>query len=222
MVFDPTRRAPLPRGAIVDPARLSALDDLELLDTEPEEAFDRITRLASLCLDTPVALLSLVDHDRQFVKRSVGLPEGLTELPVAGAFCRLSVENPAPLVVADARDDPLVRSDPSPPHDRAPSLAGAPLRTAAAHPSATRTASAATSVRSTSAASAAAASAAAAITIAATLDAASLMTSSFVFAFNLANRSSSAANFSRILMTFSTSGKMTAEARSWVARRVRG
>ncbi len=43
MVFDPTRRAPLPRGAIVDPARLSALDDLELPDTEPEEAVDRIT-----------------------------------------------------------------------------------------------------------------------------------------------------------------------------------
>jgi HD-GYP domain-containing protein (c-di-GMP phosphodiesterase class II) len=133
MAFDPTRRAPLPRGAIVDPARLSALDDLELLDTEPEEAFDRITRLASLCLDTPVALLSLVDHDRQFLKSSVGLPEGLTEMPVAGAFCRFSIENRAPLVVDDSADDPLVRADPSIPADGVRAYVGAPLITEAGH-----------------------------------------------------------------------------------------
>lgn len=134
MAFDRTRRAPLPRGAIVDPARLSALDALELLDTEPEEAFDRITRLAALCLDAPIALLSLVDHDRQFLKSAAGLPKGLTDLPAAGAFCRTPVETRAPLVVDDARADPLARADPSAPPDGMGAFAGVPLITAAGHP----------------------------------------------------------------------------------------
>ncbi len=133
MAFDRTRRAPLPRGAIVNPARLSALDDLELLDTEPEEAFDRITRLAALCLDAPIALLSLVDHDRQFLKSATGLPEGLTDLPAAGAFCRFPVETRMPLVVDDARDDPLVRDDPSVPAEGLRAYAGVPLITATGH-----------------------------------------------------------------------------------------
>ena len=133
MAFDRASRPPLPRGAIVDPARLSALDDLELLDTEPEEAFDRITRLASLCLCAPISLLSLIDHDRQFLKSSVGVPAGLTDLPMAGSFCRFSIETRAPLVVDDARADPLVRANPSIEAYGMLAYAGAPLITEEGH-----------------------------------------------------------------------------------------
>ena len=56
-------------------ARLSALQRLDLLDTPPEAAFDRLTRVACRVLHAPVGLVSLVDHDRQFFKSCVGLPE---------------------------------------------------------------------------------------------------------------------------------------------------
>ncbi len=121
------------RGAVVDPARLSALDELDLLDTEPEEAFDRITRLASLCLAAPISLLSLVDHDRQFLKSSVGVPDGLTDIPMAASFCRFSVETRAPLVVDDVREDPLVTDNPLVDAHELLAYAGAPLVTAEGH-----------------------------------------------------------------------------------------
>ena len=55
-----------------DPARLDALHGADLLDTAPEEAFDRFTSLAAAILDVPVALVSLVDADRQFFKSCNG------------------------------------------------------------------------------------------------------------------------------------------------------
>lgn len=57
---------------IIDPARLTLLQHTELLDSPPEEAFDRFTRLASQLLHVPVALVSLVDKDRQFFKSAAG------------------------------------------------------------------------------------------------------------------------------------------------------
>jgi GAF domain-containing protein len=90
-------------GPIVDPLRLASLDELEILDTGPEEAFDRITRLAARCLGVPVSLLSLLDHDRQFLKSAVGVPEGTSELPLSGSLCRYAIEAGEPLVVDDAR-----------------------------------------------------------------------------------------------------------------------
>ena len=90
-------------GPIVDPLRLASLDELEILDTGPEEAFDRITRLVARSLDVPVSLLSLLDHDRQFLKSTVGVPEGTSELPLSGSLCRYAIEVGGPLVVDDAR-----------------------------------------------------------------------------------------------------------------------
>ena len=55
--------------------RIAALGRTGLLDTPAEEPFDRLTRLATRLLKTPVALVSLVDRNRQFFKSSVGLPE---------------------------------------------------------------------------------------------------------------------------------------------------
>ena len=65
---------------IQDAERLAALRRTSLLDSPPEEAFDRLTRLATTLLRVPVALVSLVDGDRQFFKSSVGLPEPLASL----------------------------------------------------------------------------------------------------------------------------------------------
>ena len=65
--------------------RLSALEATELLDTAPEERFDRITRLAASMFDVPIALVSLVDRDRQWFKSCFGL--GVRETGRDISFC---------------------------------------------------------------------------------------------------------------------------------------
>ncbi|MGE5415027.1 MAG: hypothetical protein ACM3NW_12680, partial [Syntrophomonadaceae bacterium] len=62
---------------IQNEARLEALRRTSLLDSPPEEAFDRLTRVATAVLRVPVALVSLVDSDRHFFKSQCGLPEPL-------------------------------------------------------------------------------------------------------------------------------------------------
>ena len=59
---------------IRDPGRLAALRATGLLDSPPEPSFDRLTRLAARIIRAPVALVSLVDADRQFFKGAVGFP----------------------------------------------------------------------------------------------------------------------------------------------------
>ena len=61
-------------SAVNDVDRLLALRATGLLDTPPEETFDRLTRLASRILRVPVSLISLVDAERQFFKSQIGLP----------------------------------------------------------------------------------------------------------------------------------------------------
>jgi formate hydrogenlyase transcriptional activator len=92
---------------IQDAERLAALQQTALLDTPPEEAFDRLTRLAVTLLRVPVALVSLVDADRQFFKSSVGLPEPLASLgqtSLTHSFCKHVVASGEPLIVSDIRD----------------------------------------------------------------------------------------------------------------------
>ncbi len=97
-----------------DPARLSALERSMLLDTPAEDRFDRITRLASALLGVPVSLVSLVDDHRQFFKSQHGLPEpwaSRRETPLTHSFCQHVVAQAAPLIVSDARENPLVRDN---------------------------------------------------------------------------------------------------------------
>lgn len=100
-----------------EPLRLSALLDLNLLDTPAEERFDRLTRLASKTLDMPIALVSLVDRHRQWFKSRVGLD--VEETPRDISFCNHAIRSEQPLVVEDARrdqrfaDNPLVTDDPN-------------------------------------------------------------------------------------------------------------
>jgi len=65
---------PSPHEVVLDGARIAALTDLGLLDTQAEADFDRYTRLAKDLLGVWVSLVSLVDADRQFIKSQAGLP----------------------------------------------------------------------------------------------------------------------------------------------------
>ena len=97
-------------GVIGDEARLEALRRTSLLDTPPEEAFDRLTRMATAVLHVPMALVSLVDRDRQFFKSHCGLPEPIASArqgPLTHSFCKHAVGSREALVVRDARRDPV-------------------------------------------------------------------------------------------------------------------
>lgn len=116
--------------------RLDALRATGLLDTEPEAAFDRLTRLASRVLQAPVALISLADESRQFFKSAVGLPEpwaSLRQAPLSHSFCQLVLRERAPLLIADARLDVRLVDDKAIEDFGAIAFAGAPLLTRDGH-----------------------------------------------------------------------------------------
>lgn len=101
-------------ASVRDPERLRALAETELLDSAPELAFDRLTRLASKILRVPTAVVSLVDDHRQFFKSAVGLGEPwatLRETPLSHSFCQHAVASREPLVVFDAREHPVLRTN---------------------------------------------------------------------------------------------------------------
>jgi two-component system, cell cycle sensor histidine kinase and response regulator CckA len=97
------------------PDRLAALHRTALLDTPPEEAFDRLTRMAARLLGTPVSLISLVAEDHQFFKSATGLPEPWASersAPISFSFCGGVAASGEPLVLEDARRHPLLRHNP--------------------------------------------------------------------------------------------------------------
>jgi GAF domain-containing protein len=97
-------------------ARLMSLQRSGLLDTPPEETFDRFTRLASHLLRARTALLSLVDENRQFFKSATGLVEpwaGRRETPLTHSICKHVVEMGTGLVVPDGRVHPVLRGNPA-------------------------------------------------------------------------------------------------------------
>jgi GAF domain-containing protein len=109
------RRALLDAAAAAhDPARVQALHATGLLDSAAEPSFDRHARLASEVLNAPVALVSLVDADRQFFKSCLGLPEPWAserETPLTHSFCQHAVASREPLIVDDAREHPVLRDN---------------------------------------------------------------------------------------------------------------
>lgn len=99
-------------------ASLAALRALNVLDSAPEAEFEALVRAASLICGTPIAAISLIDTERQWVKANIGLP-GLTELPRATAFCAHTVLGDQVLEIPDATldlrfaDNPLVIGHPN-------------------------------------------------------------------------------------------------------------
>jgi diguanylate cyclase (GGDEF)-like protein len=109
-------------------ARLAALHRYDVLDTASEEAFDRITHLASDLFAMPIALVSLIDESRQWFKSRVGLDASETGRDIS--FCTHAIEDDQVMVVQDARHDPRFAENPLVQGD--PNIcfyAGAPLRT---------------------------------------------------------------------------------------------
>lgn len=107
-------KAPLPHD---EAARLADLRGCAILDTEPEPAYDDLTKLASYICGAPIALVSLVDSDRQWFKSKVGLEA--IETPRDQAFCAHAILGPDILIVPDAAadkrfaDNPLVIGNPN-------------------------------------------------------------------------------------------------------------
>lgn len=99
-----------------EPQRLVALRDLLILDTPPEERFDRIVRFAADEFGVSIALVSLVDEHRQWFKARTGL--AACETPRDISFCGHAIASPSPLIVEDARaderfcDNPFVTGEP--------------------------------------------------------------------------------------------------------------
>jgi phosphoribosyl 1,2-cyclic phosphodiesterase/DNA-binding response OmpR family regulator len=97
-------------------ARLAALRDLRILDTPPEERFDRLTRLAAAAFDVPIVMVSLIDSERQWFKSYHGL--AFRETPRDVSFCAHAILGDGITVVADTladarfADNPAVTAEP--------------------------------------------------------------------------------------------------------------
>ena len=100
--------------AVRDANRVRALRATGLLDSPVEEAFDRLARIAAEALNAPVALVSLVDENRQFFKSCIGLPEPWASersTPLSHSFCQHTVAEGEPLVIDNAREHPELKDN---------------------------------------------------------------------------------------------------------------
>ncbi len=114
-------------GKVSESQRLTTLREYDVLDTPPEEAFNRITRLAQSALRMPIVLVSLIDENRQWFKSRVGLD--VEQTPRSDSFCTHAIQQDTPFIIPNAllderfADNPLVVG---PPHVRF--YAGVPLK----------------------------------------------------------------------------------------------
>lgn len=114
---------PIPQN---EQQRLEEVKKYELLDTLPEAHFDAITQLVSNICDTPIALITLLDKERNFLKSRVGVD--LSESPRSISFCGHAITNETPLfIVEDAREDHRFYDNPLIKEHGIVFYAGAPL-----------------------------------------------------------------------------------------------
>ena len=118
--------------AVDESARLAELRRYKILDTDPEKGFDDLTLLASYVCQSPIALITLIDADRQWFKSRVGV--SITETPREISFCTHAIQEPDLLIIPDATCDerfkgnPFVAADP-----KIRFYAGAPFRSSNGH-----------------------------------------------------------------------------------------
>ncbi|MEX0615731.1 MAG: EAL domain-containing protein, partial [Methylophaga sp.] len=98
------------RAAHMEFQRLQKLHSLNILDTPPEQRYDRITRLAKRLFKVPVCLVTLIDENRQWFKSKVGID--ICETSRQAAFCNITIQSDEPMVVLDASQDPLFKDNP--------------------------------------------------------------------------------------------------------------
>lgn len=94
-----------------EPERLAAIRRYEILDTPTDGAFDRITRIAAQVLGVPIAIITLVDHDRIWFKAAEGI-DGVQEIGRDPGLCASAILVDEPWIVEDARNDPRTLANP--------------------------------------------------------------------------------------------------------------
>ncbi|RZL27766.1 MAG: GAF domain-containing protein, partial [Sphingomonas sp.] len=109
-----------------DSERAAALLDLQILDTDAEQAFDDIVYIAAQTCDAPIALVSLLDGERQWFKARVGLD--VCETPISQSVCQVEIDEPVLLQIPDLAEDVRTTDNPLVTGPRAFRFyAGAPL-----------------------------------------------------------------------------------------------
>ena len=103
-----------PAQALAEPEQVEATAEAHIIDTPPDPAFDRLTRLSSQLLMAPVSLATFVTKTRQFFKSAVGLGDPWAtkrETPLTHSFCQWVVSSREPLIVDDAREHKVLREN---------------------------------------------------------------------------------------------------------------
>src|SRR5690242_1016421 len=98
----------MPAARDAERARLIALARYDILDTEPEQAFDDLARLAALVCDAPMAQINFVDDTRTWSKASVGAPR--ITVPRTSSLCAIAIKRREPLVIEDVAADERLSS----------------------------------------------------------------------------------------------------------------
>ena len=132
----PHHVAPGAHDVLRHPERLARLRATALLDAPTDQAFDRLTRLATKLLDAPLSTVTLVDDERQFYMSCTGFPEPLAttrQTPLEFSFCKHTVVLGKPLVIPDVRGHPLVGDNPAISQFGVTAYAGIPLLTSDGH-----------------------------------------------------------------------------------------
>jgi diguanylate cyclase (GGDEF)-like protein len=93
-----------------EPGRLAALDRYRIMDSQPEEPFEKITRLVQAVLDIPMVAVTLISRDRQWLKSRQGI--GFCETARDVSFCTHTIQTHDPMVVPDATIHPLFADNP--------------------------------------------------------------------------------------------------------------
>ena len=96
--------------ASTEAQRLAAVRRYDILDTPPDGAFDRVTRLVARHFQVPISIVSIVDHDRIWFKSHHGLEAG--EIPRSPGLCASAILDNEPWVLTDAKADPRSLANP--------------------------------------------------------------------------------------------------------------